>query len=120
MHGLNIVGVIVSPRAAHAAGTDVVGDNVTVVAKLLFANAADTVLSCNLSVPQLSHFTVGAQLAVSAGMLGIVNATNAHLPLASFPWDCLSAAAGEGTVNRTELVSAEPHGILLIGRKVKN
>jgi hypothetical protein len=48
-------------------------------------------------------------------VLGILNAPDAHLALASFLWDCLPATAGEGAVNWTELVLAESHIILQVG-----
>ncbi len=87
-----------------------VGHDVAVVGELLLANAADAVLSYNLAVQQLPHLTVGAQLAISTGVLRIVDAADTHLTLTSFSWDCLSATAGEGAVDRTELVLAESQG----------
>jgi hypothetical protein len=117
VHRLNVVSVIVPPSAAHAAGTDVVGDHIAAISEFLVANAADAVLIRNLTIEQLAHLAVGAQLAVSAGMLGIVDAADTHLALASFLWDCLPATAGEGAVDWAELVLAEAHGILLVGRK---
>jgi hypothetical protein len=50
-------------------------------------------------------------------MMRIVDAANAQLALTSLLWDCLPAAAGYGAMDRTELVAAEFHGILLISRK---
>jgi hypothetical protein len=50
-------------------------------------------------------------------MLGIIDAPDTHLALASFLWDCLPATAGEGAVDWAELVLAESHGILLIDQK---
>jgi hypothetical protein len=118
VHGLNVVRVIVPPRAAHAAGADMVGDDVAVTGELLFADAADAVLSDDLPIEQLPHLPVGAQLAVSARVLGIVNESHAQLSLTPFFWDSLPATAGEGAVNWTELVLAESHGILLVGGKI--
>jgi hypothetical protein len=117
VHGLNVVGVIVPPSAAHAAGTDVVGDDVGAIGKSLLADTANAVLSNDLSVKQLAHLRVRAQLAVSAGVLRIIDAPDAHLVLTSFLWDCLPAAAGYGAMDWTELVSAESHEVLLVGRK---
>jgi hypothetical protein len=48
-------------------------------------------------------------------MMRVFNAPNSHLALALFSWDCLSAAAGERTVKRAQLIPAESHGGLLIG-----
>jgi hypothetical protein len=43
-------------------------------------------------------------------VMRIVDSADTHLTLTSFPWDCLSATAGEGAVDWTELVLAESHG----------
>jgi len=112
VHGLNIVGVIIPPGAAHTAGADVVGHYIAVVSEFLFANAADAVLSNDLPVQQLPHLPVGAQLAVSASVPGIVDAPDAQLTLMPFLWDCLPATAGEGAMDRAELTSTESHGVL--------
>ena len=95
-----------------------VGDHVAVIGELLFADAADAVLRDDFPVEQLAHLPVRAEFPVSAGVLRIVDAPDAHLVLTSSLWDCLPATAEEGAVYGTELVSAESHGILLIGRKV--
>ncbi len=48
------------------------------------ADAASAVLGHNLAVEHLAHLPVRAQFAVSARVLGIVDAPNTHLVLASF------------------------------------
>jgi hypothetical protein len=48
-------------------------------------------------------------------VVGIVDATDAHLALPSFSSDRFPAAAELGTVNRAKLISTESHGVLLIG-----
>jgi hypothetical protein len=98
----------------------VVGDDVAVIGELLPANAADAVLGNDLPIEEFAHLAVGAQLAIAAGMLRIINTADAHLALASFLWNCLPATAGEGAVDWTELISAESHGVLLIGRKAND
>lgn len=118
MHGLNVVGMIVPQGAAHAAGTDVVGNDVVVIGKSLFTDPANAVLGKDLPVEEFAHLPIRAQLPVSAGVLRIVDAPDAQMPLTLFLWDCLPATAGEGVMDWTELVSAESHGILLVGRKV--
>jgi len=92
-----------------------VGNDVAVIGELLFTDPANATLCNDLPVEELAHLRVRAQLPVSAGMLRIVDAPDAHLALASFLWDCLPATAGKGAVNWTELVSAESHIILLVG-----
>jgi hypothetical protein len=120
VHGLNIVWVIVPPRATHAAGTDVVGNHIAVIGELLLADAADAVLSRNLAIQQLPHLPVGAQLAVSTRMLGIVDAPDTNQALTPFLWDSLPATAGKGVVDWTKLIATESHGILLVGRKAND
>jgi len=94
VHGLDVVGVIVAPGATHAAGTDVIGDDVAVFGELLLTDAANAVLSNDLPIEQLAHLPVGAQLAVSARVLEILDAPDTNLALTYFLWDCLSPAAG--------------------------
>jgi len=86
--------VIVAPGAAHTAGTDVVGNDVTVVSELPFANAADAVLGNDLPVEQLAHFRIRAEFPVASGMMWIVDAADTHLVGAAFFWDYLPATAG--------------------------
>ena len=94
-----------------------VGNHIAVVSELLFANAANAVLGNDLPVEQLAHLPIRTQLPVSAWVLRIVDAPDAHLTLTSFLWDCLSAAAGHRAVDWTELVSTESHGILEVDGK---
>jgi len=94
-----------------------VGNDVAVIGEVLFTDPANAVLGNDLPVEELAHLTDRAQLAVSTGMLEIVDTADAHRALASFLWDCLPATAGEGTMDWTELVLAESHGILQVGRK---
>jgi hypothetical protein len=88
-----------------------VGHDIGVVGELLLAERAFTVLSDDLPVEELPHFTVGAEFPVSPGMMRVFDAPNAHLALALFSWDCLSSAAEEGAVKWAALIPAESHGI---------
>ena len=101
--------MIVPPRSSHAAGIDVVGDNVAVVGELFIAESAFAFLGDDLPIQQLSHFAIRADLPISAGMLGIIDAPDAHPAWALFSWDLLSAAAELGAVNRAKLIPAESH-----------
>ncbi|HEX5425162.1 MAG TPA: hypothetical protein VFW94_16565 [Candidatus Acidoferrales bacterium] len=89
VHGLNVVRVIVAPGAVHAAGTDVLGNDVALIGELLFANAADAVLGNDLPVEQLAHFRIRAEFPVASGMMWIVDAADTHLAWAAFFWDYL-------------------------------
>ena len=115
MDSLNIVGMIVSPRSSHATGMDVVWDDVGVVGELFIADTAFAVLGHNLSVHQLTHLRVRADLSIPAGMMGIVNATDSQLALASFSRDRFPAAAELRAVNWAQLISTESHGFLQFG-----
>jgi hypothetical protein len=110
---LNIVRMIISPSSSHSARIDVVGNNIAVVSEPLFAEGADSVLRCNLSVHQFPHFRIRADLSVPSWVFGIVDATDSNLALASFSRDRFPAAAEQGTVNRTELIPTESQSFLL-------
>jgi hypothetical protein len=114
MNRLNVFRMVVSPCPAHAARTDVVGDDIAVVGERFLAEGAYAILQSNLPVEELPHFAVGAEFPVSPGMMRIFNAPNAHLARPFLSWDCFSAAAEERTVNRAQLITAESHGALLI------
>ena len=120
VHGLNVVRVIVAPCSAHTARVDVVGNDIAVVGELLLANTTNAVLSRNLAIQQLPHLPVGAQLAVSTRMLGIVDAPGTNQALTPFFWNPLPATAGKGAVDWTKLIATESHGILLVGRKAND
>ena len=94
---------------------DVVGYDVAVIGERFVTEGALAILGDNLPVEELPHFSVGAEFPVSPGMMRVFNASNAHLALAPFSWDCLSSAAEVGAVDRAKLIPAESHGCLLIG-----
>ena len=94
-----------------------VGNDVAVLGEFLFADTANAILGNDLPVEQLAHLPVGAQLAVSAGMLGIVDSPDTQLMLTFFFRDCLPPATAEGAMDRTKLIATESHGILMAGRK---
>jgi hypothetical protein len=94
---------------------DMVGHNVAIVGEPLLAKSAEAILCSDLPVEELPHFTVGLEFPVSPGMMRVFDAPNAHPALTFLSRDCLSAAAGEGVVKRAQLITAESHGVLLIG-----
>jgi hypothetical protein len=112
---LNIVGMIVSPRSSHAAGIDVIGHNVGVVGELFVAESTLAVLAHDLLVQQFSHFRVRTDLPISSWVVGIVDATDSKLALASFSRDRFPAAAELRAVNWAQLISTESHGFLQFG-----
>jgi hypothetical protein len=56
MYCLDIVGVIIPPRPTHSLWISVVWHDVAIVSELFVADRADTSLSSDLSIQQLSHF----------------------------------------------------------------
>jgi hypothetical protein len=71
--------MIVSPGSSHSSGMDMVGHNVTIVGEPFLAECAEAILCSDLPVEELSHLTVGSELPVSPGMMGIIDTPNAHL-----------------------------------------
>jgi hypothetical protein len=112
---LDIVWMIVSPRSSHAAGMDVVGDNVGIICELYIAESTLAVLGHNLLVHQLSYFRVRANLSITAWVMGIVYPADSQLALASFYRDHFPPAAELRAVNWTQLITAESHGFLQFG-----
>jgi hypothetical protein len=84
MDSLNVIGMIVSPCPSHAAGINVVGNDIAVVRELLFAESAYSVLGNDLPVEEFPHFAIGAEFPVSTRMLRISNSSDAHLALPLF------------------------------------
>jgi len=111
----NVVGMIVPPRPSHAAGIDVVGDDVAIIGEPPLAEGAYALLGDDLPVEELPHLAVGAEFPVSPGMVRVLDTPYADLAPTLFPWHGISSAAEEGTVDRAELIPAESHGVLLIG-----
>lgn len=107
--------MIVSPRSSHAAGIDVIGHNVGVVGELFVAESTLAVLAHDLLVQQFSHFRVRTDLPISSWVVGIVDATDSKLALASFSRDRFPAAAELRAVNWAQLISTESHGFLQFG-----
>jgi len=87
-----------------------VGHDVTIISERFVTEGALATLGGNLPVEEFSHFTVGAEFPVSPGVMRVFNAPYAHLALASFSRNCLSAAAEERSVKWTQLIAAESHG----------
>lgn len=115
MDGLNIVRVIVPPSSARAFGMDMIGYDVAIVSELLLAESADALLGDDLPIQELPHLAIRSEFPVSPGMLRILDMANTHLAMAFFSGYGLSSAAGEGTVKWAQLITAESHGVPLIG-----
>jgi hypothetical protein len=108
MDCLNIVGVVVSPRASHAFGLNVVRHNLVVIRERCVADRALPVLFDDLSVQQLPHLGRRPKFAIPPRMVRIFNALNTKLKSAFFP-DLLATAAEHRTVDRTAFIPTEFH-----------
>lgn len=111
MHGLNVIGMIVSPRGTHTARIDVVRDDIVVISEFLSTDTAFAVLGPNLTIKQFAYFSLGAQFPISAGVLGILDASHAIVTCALL--HILSAAAEPGSVDGTELITTDSHKLFL-------
>lgn len=76
MHGLDIVGMIISTRAAHAFRTLMVWDHVVVIGEPLIADCADAFLFGDLAVQDLSHLTARPQFPIAPRVVRIIDAPN--------------------------------------------
>jgi hypothetical protein len=77
MSCLDIVWVVISSCPCHAFGFFVVWHDVVVVGELHVADSAFPILFHDFSVQQLPHFCGRPELAISPGMVRIVDALNA-------------------------------------------
>jgi hypothetical protein len=93
MHGLDIVGMIVSPGSSHASGMDVIGHDVVVVGEGFLADGALSALLDDLAIEQLSHLRVGTELAVSSRVIRVFDTLHSQLPDATPFRNRLSATA---------------------------
>lgn len=98
----------------HSTGIDVVRNDVAVISELPLAEGAHAVLNGDLSVHQLAHFGVRADLSISARVLRIINTPDTHLSHSPFFWDGFPSATYKRAVNGTQLISAESHSFLQI------
>ncbi|MGA9671502.1 MAG: hypothetical protein WBQ94_19995 [Terracidiphilus sp.] len=105
MDGLNIVRVIVSPTASHAARADMVRHDVAIIREVGAADAAFSPLDGDFSIEQLPHFRIRAEFAISPWVLGILDSSDAQLSGSSCFWDRFPAAAGLRTVDRADLIA---------------
>lgn len=83
--GMNVVGMIISPRPSHSPWADVVRHHIAVVGEALAAEWADALLGDDLPIEELPHLSIGAEFPVSPRMERVVNAADAHLALVPFP-----------------------------------
>jgi hypothetical protein len=115
VHCLNIVGMVVSPRPAHASRIDVVGHDVVTVSERHLANGALPVLLNYFLIEQFPHFRFGTKLAVSAGMVLVFDPLHSEASDRACLLDRLAATAGERSINGTKLIATEFHGLLQDG-----
>jgi len=90
-----------------------VGDDVGIVGEVLVANRADAALLSDLAVHQVSHFGGRSQLPISPRVMRIFNSLNSKSDPLWFGKKFASAAR-KRSMNRTQFICTESHGIPLI------
>jgi hypothetical protein len=109
VNSLDIIRVIVSPGPAHPPWTNVVWHDITIVREFGAADAAFTALGNDLSIEQLAHLAVRAELAVTSRMKWIVYSADAELSNCLRFRNFFPSAAETRTMDWADLVATESH-----------
>lgn len=119
MGGLDIARMIVPPPSAHSFRILMVGDDIRIIGEVLVANRADARLFSNLPVHQFPHFRGRSQLAISSRVMRIDNPLNSK-PNQLWFRKKFASAARTRSMNRTQFIDAESHGMPLICGRNRN
>jgi hypothetical protein len=112
--------MIISPGSSHSFRINVVGYDVAVVRELALADCAYSVLFGNFPLRQFAHLGGRPQLPVSPWVVRVFDALHTHLYCCSaFVAGGFPATAITRSVDWTEFIAAEPHGLPLPGHFVK-
>jgi hypothetical protein len=76
MFGLNVVGMVISPRSSHSFRFPVVGHDIVVVCELFVADRAYPALFDNFPVHQFLHFGGRLEFAIYPRVMRIFNSPN--------------------------------------------
>ena len=87
-----------------------VRNDVAIIGEILPAQRTLAVLKGDLAIHQLPHLRVGAEFAVTARMLRIIDAADTDLADSSVSGDRFSATTEAGVTNGTDLGATKPHG----------
>jgi hypothetical protein len=101
--------MVVSPRTSHSFGVDVVGHYVIATGERHLTDGTLAALLDDLAVEQLSHFSIGAELAISPGVVRVVDTLNAEPSDAPSLLERLAATAIEGSMDGTIFLATEFH-----------
>ena len=104
--------MIVSPGSADSLWIPVVGNDVVVVGKLFLADCADPSLLPDFAVQQFPHFSRRPKLPISTRVVRICNPLNSNSDQFWF-WQSFPATARKRSVDWTEFMGTESHGIPL-------
>ena len=111
VNSLNVVRVIISPGSAHSPRADMVWNNVTVIREIGAADAAFTALGNDLSIEQLAHLSVRAELAVTSRMKWIFYSADAELSTCLRFRNYFPSATETRTMDRANLVATKSHDV---------
>ena len=114
---LDIVGMIISPCPSHPFGILVVWHDVVVLSEFLVTDSTYPVLRDNLAIQQFPHLCGGSEFPISSWVVRILNALDAQ-PHPTFLPNLLPTTAEHRSVDRTEFIATEFHGLLLNGALV--
>jgi hypothetical protein len=109
VHSLDIVGMIVSPRASHSSWIDVVGHDVAVIREGHLTDGTLPVLFYDFAVEQLPHLCFRAEFAISPGVMQVFDPLDAEVSDAASLLERLAAATIEGSVDGAEFLATEFH-----------
>lgn len=110
--------MVISPRPTHAAGIDVVRNDVAVICELTHAERTSPILSDDFLIKQLPHFGVRPKFPVLAGVMCILDSANAQLLSRSLFRNTFAPTAKARTMNWVDLVATESHRFFLFGFEV--
>jgi hypothetical protein len=111
VNSLDIIRMIVSPRPSHSPWADVVRHDITIVREFGAADAAFTALGNDLSIDQLAHFSIGAELTISSRMKRIFNSAYTQLSNCLRFRNYFPAAAETRAMDWADLVATKSHEV---------
>jgi hypothetical protein len=92
VHSLDIVGMVVSPRASHSSRINVVGHDVAAIREGYLTDGALPVLFDNFAVEQFPHLGFRAEFAISPGVMRVFDPLHPKMSHAASLLDRLAAA----------------------------
>jgi hypothetical protein len=109
VRSLDIVGMVVSPRASHSSRINVVGHDIVVAGEGHLTDGTLPVLFDNFAVEQLPHLCFRAEFAVSPRVMQVFDPLDAEVSDAASLLERLAAATIEGPVDGAEFLATEFH-----------